>query len=81
MTNTVIPIKKTTEVVYYKTNLGLFVRNMWGMAYSGYSSTSYFTNYKFNGKSFGNTLVGGFLHLPNLMQLDSLQERVAPLTR
>lgn len=57
MSNATQPIIK---LHYYKTNLGLFLRNMWGSGYNNYSSTSYFHTCRLNGVVYdGNTLVAG----------------------
>lgn len=61
--------KEIVTLDYYKTNVGIFLRNMWGGSYNGYHGTPYLDNYKFNGQSFPNILRGG-----NFFLLEGLQE-------
>ena len=51
--------KEIVSLDYYKTNVGIFLRNMWGASYNGYNGTPYLNNYKFNGQCFPNILRGG----------------------
>lgn len=61
-------------ITYYKTNVGIFIRNLWGSFYNNWSSTSYFSNYKFNGKVYKDILVGGYLHLPNVSEIEMVEK-------
>ena len=61
--------KEIVSLDYYKTNVGIFLRNMWGSSYNGYNGTPYLNNYKFNGQCFPNILRGG-----NFFLLEGLQE-------
>ena len=57
MSNATQPIVK---LHYYKTNLGLFLRNLWGSGYNNYNAMSHFSDYRLNGVVYDdNTLVAG----------------------
>lgn len=72
------PIEKPLVIQYYKTNVGLFIRNLWGSKYNQWVATSYFRNYRFNGIVYEDVLTGGYLALPDVLSIDTLEERVAP---
>lgn len=56
------PTQAKVQIAYYKTSVGLFVRNMWGYQYNGASS---FSSYKFDGVIYSDTsLVAGRTFLP-----------------
>lgn len=61
-------------ITYYKTNVGIFIRNLWGSAYNSYVSPSYFYNYKFNGVVYSDILLGGYLHLPGVDEITSIEK-------
>lgn len=54
------PAQAVVKLHYYKTNLGLFLRNLWGSGYNNYNAVSHFSNYRLNGAVYDdNTLVAG----------------------
>ena len=72
------PIEKPMTISLYKTNVGLFIRNLWGAQYNNWVAPSYFRNYRFNGVVYEDSLTGGYLALPNVFSINTLEERVAP---
>lgn len=68
-------IKEVVSLDYYRTNVGIFLRNMWGGNYNGYAGTPYLNNYRFNGIEFPNVLVGGnFFHLKGLDEITKVEK-------
>ena len=61
-------------ITYYKTNVGIFIRNLWGSSYNNWSSPSYFSNYKFNGQVYKDILAGGYLHLPDVSEIEMVEK-------
>lgn len=72
------PIEKPLTITYYKTNVGLFIRNLWGMQYNDWIAPSYFKNLRFNGVVYQDVLQGGYLALPGVSSITTLEERVPP---
>ena len=73
-----VPIEKPMTISLYKTNVGLFIRNLWGPQYSNWGATSQFCNYRFNGVVYEDILTGGYLALPDVSSIETLEERVVP---
>lgn len=72
----------TVTLDYYKTNVGIFLRNIWGGSYNGYSGTPYLNYYKFNGKQFPNVLRGGnFFLLEGLQDIEKCEKLKPSTTR
>ena len=67
----------SVKLEYYQTNLGVFLRNPWGMSYNSYSGVPHFELYKFNGKVYSNTLRSGYLFLEGLQSIDKVETKVA----
>ena len=74
------PVKAKPQLAYYKTNVGIFIRNMWGSAYNNYQGNAHFDTYKFNGVVPNNQLVAGgsFLPLLGVQSIDKVERKVHP---
>lgn len=70
--------KQKITLAYYKTNVGVFIRNLWGSEYSGYQGTPHFDIYKFNGIAGHNNLVGSFMLLKGEQGIDKVERKKEP---
>lgn len=74
--------KESVTLDYYKTNVGIFLRNMWGGSYNGYAGTPHLHLFKFNGQQFPNVLRGGnFFLLEGLQDITKVEKLRAAATR
>ena len=74
--------KEIVSLDYYKTNVGIFLRNMWGGSYNGYAGTPYLSLFKFNDQQFPNVLRGGnFFLLDGLFEITKVEKLKAATKR
>jgi len=72
------PATKKQTIAYYKTNVGIFIQNLWGAAYNNYSAVPHFEHCKFNGVIGHNTLNNGYMHLEGHNDLHTFERWAFP---